>query len=89
MQKMETKGKQIHVIRDHLKKLKDLSKSKKKTTPKDQYALYRSPDAGGVGTTNRTKGGEQTASKKSVNLDMLKKVRRLQTTLRKDDLNWE
>ncbi|XP_057307543.1 centrosomal protein of 57 kDa-like [Hydractinia symbiolongicarpus] len=89
VQKMETKGKQIHVIRDHLKKLKELSKSKKKTTSKDQYALYRSPDAGGVGTTNQTKGGEQTVSKKNVNLDMLKKVRKLQTTLRKDDLNWE
>ena len=87
VQQMETKGKQIHVIRDHMKKLKEKKKIAKRKE-KNEITVGGSQEVEVV-TTIRTKGNKSPEVKTNPKLDMLKKVQKLQSTLRKDDLNWE
>jgi len=103
VERMETKGKQIHVIRDHIKTIKGKQKrikpkhEKSEKEAKNQNLItVNNGQEVEVVTTIRTKDPKRisatttttTSNKVNSNREMLRNVQKLQTTLRKDDLKW-
>lgn len=88
---METKGRQINMIREHMRT--HLSKSRKKSQRKADGTKNRlninGPQEVEVVTTIRTKGNKHCSENPGqTKREVLHKVQKLQTTLRKDDLKW-
>ncbi|XP_033739832.1 centrosomal protein of 57 kDa-like isoform X2 [Pecten maximus] len=101
--RMESKSQQISKVRRHQDKL-DLKKKKKKSSdnskkiqrPKSANTNYtQTASEVEVTTTIKTKGRGaglvhvRPTSGREVSLNVLKDMRKLQTTLRRDDLHWE
>ncbi|OWF45927.1 centrosomal protein of 57 kDa-like isoform X2 [Mizuhopecten yessoensis] len=101
--RMESKSQQISKVRKHQEKL-DLKKKKKKSSdyskkmqrPKSANTDYtQTASEVEVTTTIKTKGRGaglvhvRPSSGREVSLNVLKDMRKLQTTLRRDDLHWE
>ncbi|XP_060079671.1 centrosomal protein of 57 kDa-like isoform X2 [Ylistrum balloti] len=101
--RMESKSQQISKVRKHQEKL-DLKKKKKKSSdhpkktqrPKSANTNYtQTTSEVEVTTTIKTKGRGaglvhvRPSSGREVSLGVLKDMRKLQTTLRRDDLHWE
>ena len=88
---METKGRQINMIREHMRT--HLNKSRKKSqgkadSTKNRLNINESQEVEVV-TTIRTKGNKHSGENPmQTKRDVLHKVQKLQTTLRKDDLKW-
>lgn len=85
-ERMEAKAKQIRIIQDHLEKVQTAENDKKRQRRRKNSAskTKRTVPAVEVASTSR----RSPELKANPNLDMLKKVKKLQTTLCKDDLKW-
>lgn len=88
---MEIKGRQINMIREHMRT--HLNKSRKKSQRKadstKNHLNINGPQEVEVVTTIRTKGNKHSSENPTqTKREVLHKVQKLQTTLRKDDLKW-
>ncbi|XP_078340542.1 centrosomal protein of 57 kDa-like isoform X1 [Crassostrea virginica] len=98
--RMEGKSQQISKIRRHQSKLDQKKKKKKTSDPSRQRSVSANAYSHQNGevevtTTIKTRGGSagmvqvRPTSAREVSLNVLKDMKKLQTTLRKDDLTWE
>ena len=88
---LDAKGRQVQTLRNHKKKLKQKEEAHK--APSRSIRRKTFPTQGSkeieVVTTIRAVDSPAVTSSINPNLQILKKVKKLQTTLLKDDLSWE
>ena len=92
--RMETKGEQISALKGHQRKHIEQKRERKESrNHKHQRSLSLKGTDVEVITTIKTKSKTPTTelrtSKSQQNLEVLKKVKKLSSTLRKDDLSWD